>query len=204
MRILPLEKNQVDCLRAACAVLANGGVVVYPTETAYGIGVDATNPTAVARVFAIKGRDDGKPLSVLMESQKMAREYAILTPAARRLWTRFLPGPLTMVVPARPNLKKTWGIRVSAHPFAMALVRAYGKPITATSANRSGTPPLYDADEIIRIFGRRRARPDLLIHAGTLPVRTPSTVVRCTDDTIEILRKGAILSQHISETASNR
>jgi L-threonylcarbamoyladenylate synthase len=191
MDVLTLERNAGACLRAACAVLARGGIVVYPTETAYGIGADATNPTAVARVFAIKGRDDGKPLSVLMASQGMAREYAILTPVARRLWRRFLPGPLTLVIPAR-SVGGTWGIRVSSHPFAAALVRAYGRPITATSANRSGMPPLYDSGAIIRAFGRRRIQPDLLIDAGVLPHRTPSTVVSCTPTDIAVLRIGAI------------
>lgn len=196
MHVLPLEKNRTACLRAACAVLAKGGVVVYPTETAYGIGADATNATAVARVFAIKGRDDGKPLSVLMASQKMAGAYAILTPAARRLWKRFLPGPLTLIVPSRSEAT-TWGIRVSSHPFAMALVRAYKKPITATSANRSGTPPLYDSTAIIRAFGRRRTRPDLCIDAGVLPHRPASTVVSCVNDDIAILRMSAITENDI-------
>ena len=192
-RISLIKKTRSVAVMHAIRVLARGGVVVFPTETSYGLGADAMNPKAIARIVAVKGRDAQKALSVLMASQTMARRYAILTPGARRLWTHFLPGPLTLVLPSRDHAT-TWGVRVSSHPFAHALVRGYGKPITATSANVSGNPPLYDPDAILRAFARRRVKPDLLIDAGVLPERPSSTVVDCTGDALRILREGAIPS----------
>ena len=183
-------------VQEAVRVLRKGGVIAYPTETSYGLGADATNMRACARMFRIKGRAEEKRVSCLVSGQRMTRGYAIVTPVARALW-RLLPGPLTLVLPDRRG--GTMGVRVSSHPFAHALARAYGRPITATSANLAGQPALYDADAVLRVFVRRTQRPDLLIHAGRLPRRKVSTVVDCTGESVRILRKGAVSAKTIYE-----
>lgn len=197
MKIIRLTKtNRSAVLRTATAILKRGGVVVYPTETSYALGVDATKKSAVAKIFAIKGRDQSKLLSVLMTNTVMAQEYAYLSPFARQLWKKFLPGPLTIVVHGRRQ--RTIGIRVSSHPFAHALVRRFKRPITATSANRSHRPPLRDPRTILHTFFFSRVKPDYIIDAGVLPKRSPSTVVDCTGDNVRILRKGSVSARMIA------
>ncbi len=191
MKIIALtQKNWRAAVKEAVAVLLSGGVVAYPTETSYGLAADATNQDAVRRVFTIKGRERTKLLSVLVANKTMVRQYAKWTDSARRLWDAFLPGPLTMVIPGRWG--GTIGIRYSTHPFADALVTALGRPVTATSANLSGTPSLLDPKKIRSTFFGRRLQPTLLIDAGVLPLRPPSTVVDCTGETVQLLRKGPI------------
>jgi L-threonylcarbamoyladenylate synthase len=188
---------QSDAIKTAVRILQRGGVIVYPTETSYGVGVDGTNKKAIARLYTLKGRVKSQPLSILVSSQRMLKKYARLTSGARTLW-QHLPGPLTLRLPARDAAKyvadaeNAVGIRVSSHPFVRALIRAYGKPITATSANVSGRPSLYSADDIEKVFRRRKHKPDLLIDAGVLPKNSASTVVDCTGKTMRVLRQGDI------------
>ncbi|MDO8582179.1 MAG: L-threonylcarbamoyladenylate synthase [bacterium] len=200
------EKNWKEVLKESVRLLRRGGVVVYPTETSYGIGVDSTKSGAVAKIFRIKGREEGKPLSVLMASKVMAKQYAFFSQDAERLWNAFLPGALTLRVSPKIGAKfpcaradGTVGIRVSSHPFARALVRMYGKPITATSANLANEPSLYDPKKIIAVFEKRHARPDLLIDAGLLPKRSASTVVDCIGKSVRLLRKGPITATQIKK-----
>lgn len=200
------KKNWNAVLHESVRVLHRGGVIVYPTETSYGFGADGTKSSAVAKIFRIKGREIGKPLSVLMTGKFMARRYARLSRDAVRLWDAFLPGALTLrVTPKRgqsfpcARADGTVGIRVSSHLFATALVRSYGKPITATSANLANKPSLYDPKEIIAVFAKRRVHPDLLIDAGALPKRPASTVVDCTGTNVQLLRKGPITEQAIQK-----
>lgn len=199
MRLLRLtSRNTRHVLRATMQVLRRGGVIIYPTETTYGIGVDATKRRAIQKIFAIKGRPLTKLLSVLMADRTMARTYATLSPLAQKLWKNFLPGALTLVVAGKGG--RTVGVRVSSHPFAHALVRAFGRPITSTSMNRSGKRPMRDPKEIIRTFFLQKNAPDLLIDAGVLPKRKSSTVVDCTGDSVRLLRKGAIAFHKIQRT----
>ncbi len=195
--IILSKKNWKKVLDESVRVLQKGGVIVYPTETSYGIGADATNKKAMQKVFRIKGRETGKPLSVLMASQRMTKEYAHLSSDALRLWKKFFPGALTIIV--RGKGEAPVGVRVSSHPFARALVRSFGRPVTATSANRSGTPSLLDPNAIVRTFFFQQVKPDLVINAGVLPKHPASTVVDCTGKSVRILRKGPITETHIKK-----
>lgn len=207
MKHILLSKNNLkEVLSKSARVLHRGGVIVYPTETSYGIGADATNKKAVQKVFLIKGREKGKPLSVLMASKAMAKRYTLLSQNALLLWNAFLPGALTLRVSPKLGARfpcaradGTVGIRVSSHPFAAALVRMYGKPITATSANFSDEPSLYDPKKIIAVFSKRYQRPELLIDAGALPKRPASTVVDCTGASVRLLREGPITVTQIKK-----
>ncbi|MBI4128361.1 MAG: threonylcarbamoyl-AMP synthase [Parcubacteria group bacterium] len=197
MRTLSIHDQ--TALMEAITVLKNGGVIVYPTDTSYGLGADALNQDAIRKVFALKGRAAEKALSIAVADPTDIERYAEVNSLAKRIIARFLPGPLTIVLPKKEILPSiltgnasTIGIRVPDHDFPRDLVRALDKPITATSANRSGMPTLFSASEIQKVFSLSPA-PDLLIDAGVLPQKSISTVVEIQDEEkIRVLRKGAI------------
>lgn len=149
--------------RTAARVLAAGGLVAYPTEAVFGLGCDPDNPDAVARLLALKQRPWPKGLILLAADLEQLRPYmAHLSPGQEARLAASWPGPLTWLVPAARGLSRwlrgrhpTIAVRVSAHPPAAALARAYGKPVVSTSANRAGQPPLRSAEAVRRHFGER-------------------------------------------------
>ncbi|MCA9540318.1 MAG: threonylcarbamoyl-AMP synthase [Myxococcales bacterium] len=181
-------------IEAAVAVLKQGGVVVFPTETSYGIGCRASDADAVARVVHAKGRPDGKPLPVLLPSVETLRRQHLESPLVV-LAEAFWPGPLTLVVPAFPGLPPAItadtnmvGVRVSAHPIAQSLVKGLGEPLVATSANRSGQPAAAsvaecDAAGLIGVDG---------LVAGDTVSGTSSTVVGLDRGDLRVHRHGPI------------
>lgn len=179
------------------AALERGGIVVYPTETLYGLGARALSRAAVATVADLKGRADEKPIAVIVSERAMLARIVTRVPApAERLIERFWPGPLTLVLPARSDLPPELtggsgviGVRVSSHPIARALSAAIDEPITATSANPSGEPPACDVASARRAFG---TRVDAYLDGGTLAGGPGSTVVLVADDSVRVLRAGAI------------
>jgi L-threonylcarbamoyladenylate synthase len=185
-------------LADAAGILRRGGLVAFPTETFYGLGADALDARAVARVFAAKGRPSGKPLLVLVESTGMVgRVAADVPPRAVRLAERHWPGPLTLVLPARAGLPPaltagtgTIGVRVPGHPLARALVAAAGVPVTAPSANPSGAPAPRTAAEVVAGLGDRV---DLVLDGGPTAGGPPSTVVDLTVEPPRVLRAGAVV-----------
>lgn len=184
-------------LAAAVRVLREGGLVAFPTETFYGLGANALDPEAVARVFRAKGRPSDKPLLVLVDSLEMAGRVAAEIPAvARRLAARYWPGPLTLILPARPEVPgsltagtRTVGVRISGHPLARALVRAAGIPVTAPSANPHGGASPRTAGEVLAGLGDRL---DLVLDGGPSPGGPPSTVLDVTVIPPRVLRAGAV------------
>lgn len=204
---LPIRSDAPDMevIRQAAAVIALGGVVVYPTETLYGIGVDAGNERALRRVFALKGREGGKPLLVIADSFAMLRPFvAEVNRDAQKLMDAYWPGPLTLVFRATPRASAdltagtgTLGARVPSSELCRLLARAAGRPITSTSVNRAGQPPLYSADEIRKEFPDGI---DLVVDAGTLPPALPSSVVDVTSSPARLLREGAVPWSEIERT----
>ncbi|MFZ5438202.1 MAG: L-threonylcarbamoyladenylate synthase [Patescibacteria group bacterium] len=189
MQILKLDKNnQPQIIDQACQVLANGGIVIYPTETVYGVGVDATNFQAVEKLLAYKSRREGKPLSVAVTSQEMAEQYVILTEQAKKFYQRFLPGPYTIVsqgknqvAPAVESEFGTLGIRIPDYPLITNLVKEFGKPITSTSANGSDKKRPYQIQDIFDNLSKKQKNLiDLVIDAGVLPPNEPSIVIDTT------------------------
>jgi len=177
----------------AAAALARGEVVAYPTETFYGLGVDALAPAALARLAALKGRGADKALSVLVVGEAMlARLVAEVPPRARALMRAHWPGALTIALPARPGLPAALvsdgcvAVRESPHPLARALVAAFGGPVTATSANPAGAPPARTAATVDFPDGC------LILDGGETPGGLPSTLVRVRGDAVELLRPGAV------------
>jgi L-threonylcarbamoyladenylate synthase len=183
----------------AAEILRAGGLVVFPTETVYGLGGDAANPMAVARIFEAKGRPRFNPLIAHVPGLAEAERHARLHPIARALAERFWPGPLTIVAPREPNSDvaelacaglSTIALRAPAHPMARALLAAFGKPIVAPSANRSGHVSATTAQHAAEDLG---AAVDLVLDAGPTPIGLESTIVAIDDDgRAALLRPGAI------------
>jgi L-threonylcarbamoyladenylate synthase len=181
----------------ALATLNRGEVIVFPTETLYGLGADALNEFAVDKVFHLKGRDPMNPIPVLVSDEKMLGEIVQdVSPLAKRLMEHFWPGPLTLVLPARAHVPKPLtnvtggiGVRISSQPIATRLVRALGRPLTATSANPSGKPPARTLLEARNYFA---APVDIFIDGGPLPSARGSTVAEIQGERLTIIRSGEI------------
>lgn len=181
---------------AAAAVLRRGGLVAYPTETFYGLGVLARDGAAVARLVRAKGRPDGKPLPLVAADRSQVEEVAVLSPLAARLADALWPGPLTLVLTARPGLAPeipagtgSVGVRIPGSEVARALARAAGGAIVSTSANLAGEAPPARADALAPAL---RAGLDHVLDGGQTPGERPSTVVVVDGETVRLVRDGAI------------
>jgi L-threonylcarbamoyladenylate synthase len=173
-----------------------GGVIGFPTDTAYGLGADPWNELAVRQIFRIKGRPDTKPILLLINSFDMLQQVASIPKDLHRLADRFWPGPLTMIVNALGSVPAsitagtgTVGVRWPDAPLALRLVNALGKPITATSANRTGMGTAITAEEV---RFQLEDRLDLLIDGGELPARSGSTLLDLTVEPPLLVREGPV------------
>ena len=193
-------------LDKAFAALDNGGVVVFPTDTLYGLGADVFSLPALQRIFAIKGRPAELALPVLVAGLDQVESVALpMSNQAQELAERFWPGPLTLVMRRSPELPElvtggadTVAVRMPAHRIPLALARRLGRPITGTSANLSGQPDLLDLDSIENQLGNLV---DYIIRSGPPPEGTGSTVVDITRNVPRLLREGAISLVELMETA---
>lgn len=196
-------------VEAAAAALRRGGVIAYPTETYYGLGALAADAGAVERLVRAKGRPDGKPLPLLAAGLDQLEAVAALGPLARRLGDAFWPGPLTLVVPARPGLHPaitggggTVGVRVTSSPVAMALARQAGGALVATSANLAGQPP---AASVEALDAALVARLDLVLDDGPAPGGLASTVVEVVGEgataRLRLLRAGPVPAEAVAAAA---
>jgi L-threonylcarbamoyladenylate synthase len=197
-----------DPLAEAVAALRAGELVIYPTETFYGIAADPESPRAMAKIFEAKGRAENQPIALIAADSAsafgLARE---ISPVARRLAARFWPGPLTLILPARAGLHPAVlgldgvGVRVSSHPLARRLAAAFGRPITATSANLSGYPAMTNPDDVRTSLGHKVK---VLLEDGVLAGGAPSTVVAITSGGYRIIRQGAVAADTIAAAAAGK
>jgi L-threonylcarbamoyladenylate synthase len=179
-----------------------GGIVVFPTETFYGVAVDPFSPLAMERLFELKGREAGKTVALIAADAQSAFALASsIPPSARKLADRLWPGPLTIVMPSRDGLHESLvgadggvGVRVSPDPIALALADVVGHPITATSANAAGEPPASTI-AMARAFGDRVS---VYLDGGELNAVAPSTVVVCDFSGWRVIRAGAISAEEIA------
>lgn len=193
-RVLPAIPATIE---TASACLAAGGLVAFPTETVYGLGADATQGEAVARLYAAKGRPAFNPLISHVAGLEAARRLARFNPDAERLAAAFWPGPLTLVLPKQPDCPvsdlataglDSIALRIPAQPTAQALLRAFDKPVVAPSANRSGHVSPTDAKHVLADL---RGRIDLIIDDGPCPVGVESTIVALLEEPA-LLRPGGL------------
>lgn len=202
MLILDVNNESTPAvLEQAVKVLQAGGLIIFPTETTYGAGVDVTNPVAVQKLLTYKSRREGKPLSIAVADQKQAEKYVELNDQAKTLYRQFLPGPVTVISKVLPGTVApgvasefgTLGVRIPDYPLILDLVRMLGRPITATSANGSGKPRPYTIESVFKNLSAKQASlVDLVLDAGTLPSNPPSTVIDTTMSTPVTVRSGKV------------
>lgn len=184
--------EQAQAAARAAEIIRQGGLVVYPTDTVYGLGADPLNPDAIRRIYEAKGRPDQKAIIWLLDSLDRARRYCVVDVLAERLAAAFWPGGLTLVLPRLTRSESglpTLGVRVPNHPAALVIISAAGGAVATTSANRSGEPSARTAAEAAIGLG---GMVDLIIDGGSSPGGVESTVVDLSVDPPAILRAGAI------------
>lgn len=191
-------------LKQIATVLKNEGVIIYPTETFYGIGANFYSSSAVKKIYTIKKRDPSKPISAVVSDLEMLEEMTDnLPPLFYSLASSFWPGPLTLVLKASSKLppehlgsSSTVGVRLPDFPWLRELIKEASFPLTATSANISGEKEISKAEEAKKIFWNKV---DLIVDGGRTKGTKPSTVVDLTSETPVILRKGAISPSRLKE-----
>lgn len=180
------------CIRVVLDVLQEGGIIIYPTDTVYGLGADAENRDAVLKVYRAKGRDYTKPLTIAVSDIRMVERYAILNEISKMLLERFLPGKVTFILPKTTRVlneinPRAIGIRIPDFPMILKIIKKFDRAITATSANRSGSAPKMDPRA-----AASEVEADLILDYGTLPPSKPSTVVDLTGDVPLLVREGDV------------
>jgi L-threonylcarbamoyladenylate synthase len=191
-----MKRLAPDQLDQAIELLKDGGVLIFPTETSYGIGCDATNDAAVKRVFALKDRPAHKGTPLLLPDADSADTYLVVTQQMQDLMKEHWPGPLNIIGEVAMNSpvselcteEGTQTVRVSSHPIAAALSKGLGRPVVATSANVYRTPAIYNS---VDIEGQLEA--DAYVDAGALPEQPASTIVKVTRDGMEVVRQGGVI-----------
>lgn len=206
MIIFTIEPDAPDpaAIKQAAEAILRGELVIFPTETVYGLAASALDEEAVRRVFDAKGREEGRPLPVQVAGlDALAMVAAALPESGRILAEKYWPGPLTLVLPKKENVSElvsagsdTVGVRVPDHPVALAMLREVGIPIVATSANLSGNPAPACAAEAVRELGDAVA---VVLDAGESRIGLASTVIDVTVPVPRILRVGAITVQEIRD-----
>jgi len=182
------------------AVLKSGELVVFPTDTLYGIGADPFNENSVKKVFIAKNRPFDMPLSLAVSNEKMMESVAVLNESARKLIRKFLPGPLTVMLTKKPTIPDILtsstnqvGIRIPDHPLAIRLIDKFG-PITATSANLHSHPDPVEASVAIKDL---KGHAQICVDCGKTKHSAGSTIVDVSDGAVEIIRKGVISQEEI-------
>jgi L-threonylcarbamoyladenylate synthase len=203
-QILKVSANhsEEDVINSAAAIVSRGGVIAYPTETIYGLGADATNEQAIRRIFEIKGRNFNNPISLIIgHSQDVYPLVCKVTVAAQKLMDAFWPGPLTIIFEAAGSVSPLLtadtgriGIRLSGHDAARKIAGKAGKPLTATSANLSGSPECATADQVIAQLGDRL---DTVVDLVKTSGSAGSTIIDATTEQPVILRSGGISREEI-------
>lgn len=191
-----------EAVAMAAEDIASGKLIVYPTETVYGIGADIYNEGAVKSLYVAKNRPFDMPLSVAVSDKAMLERVAVLNDNADKLIKAFMPGPLTIIIKKQPSVpdimtssSQKVGIRIPDNRFALELIRRTG-PIVATSANLHSHPDAVSVDEAVADFGDSV---DTYIDAGSCTIGRPSTIVWLMDREVEIIRQGAIPAERITE-----
>lgn len=186
----------LDLISKAARIIKSGGIVLHPTDTCYGLATNALDEKAVAKLHKLKGRNFQKPFIVCVRDLAMAKNLVQLNSLAEKLFTKFLPGPLTLVLPKKKG-SGTLAIRLPNHFITLQLSRLCAVPYTTTSANISGGPNPYAVSEVPQeiISGC-----DLIIDVGKLPPTPPSTVVDVSEEKIKILRVGPVSAEELQAT----
>lgn len=202
--MINMKTNEV--LKNAAEVLKKGGIIAFPTETVFGLGIIFDNEETYNRLNRIKGRPDNKPYTMMLADPKDIEKYAIVSKDCQKLINAYMPGPITVLLPTKNNVPD-WvthgsskiGIRISSEKDILDLIRLTGKPLLVPSANKSGEKPALDSIEARKVFGNDV---DFYIE-GVSGCKKPSTIVD-TCDTITVVREGDLSSSEIMKTLEEK
>lgn len=202
LRVNP-EKPDQKAIDLAAGVIKEGGIIIYPTDTVYGIGTDVLRPQSVLKVFEIKRRPLTEPMPVAVSGLDMAHELAFIPENTRELIGSFWPGALTVILRKKPKVPfeatgggNCVGLRAPNHPVPIAIIKKSGLPLIATSANKHGGPNPVTAGEALKQVGEKV---DLCLDAGRTEIQRPSTVLDLTKSPPIILRIGSISAEAIKK-----
>ena len=210
MKIRKLAPDTIEaCAQEAAEVLKSGGVILFPTDTLYGLGADAFSDDAVAKIYEIKGREEGKPIHGIASDIDMIEMYGDLNAIGRTIAQKFFPGALTLILKKHPEFDtgitkdiETVAFRIPDNQFCIETAKKFGRPFTATSANKSGQKPGRSLGPILAQLGPASSLIDIVFDADELPDILPSTVIDTSTDEVLVLRAGAIPSADILSTVS--
>ncbi len=198
MEIINAEDKKI--IQKTCEVLNNGGLIVYPTETSYAVGVDATNSAAVTKLLEYKKRPEGRAISVAVASKDQAEEFVEINSQAQNFYKNFMPGPVTIISNSKNKVdyrleaeNGTLGIRIPNYKLILNILSEFKKPVTATLASLPGAKTPYSIDDILSTLpNKQKDLIDLIIDGGQLPKNPPSTVIDTTASELTVLRTGRI------------
>lgn len=194
------EEGISKSVKRACDILDRGGIIAYPTDTIYGLGVDPAISGALDKLYAVKERDAEKPVSLMLSGKKMLYDlFRDISPLEKRVIDNLFPGVITIVLNNSIDtidLNETVGVRIPDDDFCRELVEKYGKPITTTSVNTSGMSPAVSASEVRNYFANEI---DLILDGGAAPRPEGSTVIQIVNEKIKVLRQGILKEEDIME-----
>lgn len=205
MEIINLKKEPRHAIKSAIAELSKGNLIIYPTETCYGLGADVGNPTAINKLFSYKGNRRNQ-IAIAVSDHKMASQFVKLNELARNIYSNLLPGPITVIskslgktIKELESPHQTLGIRIPNHPWTLQLIAKFGKPVTTTSANTSGKKQPYSLSDWQKYTSNnKQTMVSLFIDAGHLGNRPTSTVVDTTLNEPSILRQGELTLKNLT------
>ena len=181
------------------SLLKDGGIIVYPTETAYAIGGDARNKEAIKKIYRIKKRSEKLPLPVIVGSLEQAKKFAFFDSVSLKLAKKYWPGALTLILKKKkviPSIltagKQNIAIRVSGNSIARIIAKELGGPIISTSANDSTKKECYSIKAINKQISNLEKKVELIVNVGKLPTVKPSTIIKATSNKIVLLRRGSV------------
>ena len=199
-----LKNPDIKVVEYAAEILKRGGLVVYPTDTAYGLGGNALNMETIKKVYETKGREFNKPTHIIVNDWKMIKRISHPNRNAKLLFDKFLPGPLTIILNKKkvvPNIltsnKNTVGVRIPDCKITRLISSLIDFPYTTPSANKSGGTTPYSAEDVIRELDLKKV--DLIIDCGSLPKNRPSTMIDLTTMPVKILREGPITTAELKK-----
>lgn len=200
MRICKIDKNNPDkkIIALAAKVIKSGGVVIYPTDTIYGLGANALDKKAVGKIYEIKKRPEAKPLSMAVKDIRMAKKCCVIGKVQEEIFRCLLPGPFTLIFKKRSDkgspriftaFKNTLSVRIPDFKITKLLSKQLEVPFIATSANISGLPGSGDIRKVLKQLAKKKGQIDLVLDAGILPENKPSTIIDLTGFGPKIIRK---------------
>jgi L-threonylcarbamoyladenylate synthase len=208
VKVFHAETLSDEAFDQLLSLLHDGGVIAFPTDTAYGLGADSYNEAALERIFSIKGRPETKPILLIVNSLQMAKAHVQPSSTFDAVARAFWPGPLTVITRSAPFVSEkitagtnTVGLRWPVAPFATSLAGRLARPITATSANRTGMPSAITVEEVQAQFAESL---DAIVDGGPLSLRGGSTILDLTSDPPAVLREGPVTFEALSDFFNGR